>query len=402
MFVVVLLFLTVVLSACGPATDEIIGNTVSGDYVSEALDVKVVGSSIGAGITWLICSVGAGIGIGLLVNWLRSQNRMRTDKAPLGPAVLFGILTTILIFGLAAAWASYTKVNPGEVGVVLRQGEPKGTLNRGPHFIAPFLDEVVLFPTREFTFITMDKPIERGSEQYRTFNMEIRTSNGVIGNVPFLVQAQVDPTKAEYLYDRYGTLENAIVQLIKSSTLSLVRDVVRDKTATEIATDIDKYNDDIEIELRKIMEPKGLILINFSFRKPDLGPWEIERNDAVVAEQTIEKNKQLALAAKEVKEGENYTAIIDAQIARETAKGTADSAITKAEGQAKVVKINADAEAYSVITRAQAEAEANLLVAESLTQDLIDYRKWLIWDGKFPSTYLQGSDTGLLLELPTQ
>jgi len=70
--------------------------------------------------------------------------------------------------------------------------------------------------------------------------------------------------------------------------------------------------------------------------------------------------------------------------------------------QEKVVKINADAEAYSVITRAQAEAEANLLVAESLTQDLIDYRKWLIWDGKFPSTYLQGSDTGLLLELPTQ
>ena len=55
-----------------------------------------------------------------------------------------------------------------------------------------------------------------------------------------------------------------------------------------------------------------------------------------------------------------------------------------------MVKINADAEAYSTKVKAEAEAEANQKIAESLTENLIQFTQVNQWDGQLPA-YVSGS-----------
>jgi len=56
-----------------------------------------------------------------------------------------------------------------------------------------------------------------------------------------------------------------------------------------------------------------------------------------------------------------------------------------------VALLRAEAEAEKLRIAAQAQAEANRLIQESLTPELIDLKKVEAWDGKLPNVV--GSDT---------
>jgi regulator of protease activity HflC (stomatin/prohibitin superfamily) len=401
---VLLVFVLIILSfaVVGCNGEQVISSTDTSDYISSMLATTIEGSSLGAGVIMAVISIIMGmLASGIYIYFQKKRERYNEPKKnPVLLGILIGFVSLILIFTIGSAKASYVVIDEGEVGVVVQQGEYLETLTPGPNFILPYLQKVVVYPTREFTFATMSDPINQGSEQYRTFVMDVTTEKGVTGEIPFLVQAQVNPKKAKQLYTQYGTLENAIVQLIKSPTLSLVRDEIRGQTAEQIAQDIDTFNINVDGDLRPIMEDGGLLLIRFSFRKPDLGEWEIERNATMIAEQQILKEVNLAEVAKAQKQAEFYQAEINADIARQNAEGSADAAVTRAEGQAKVTKVAAEAEAFATLTKANAEAEGNLAVSKSVTPELTEYLKWLNWDGKWPSTYFQGESGGVLFELP--
>jgi regulator of protease activity HflC (stomatin/prohibitin superfamily) len=61
----------------------------------------------------------------------------------------------------------------------------------------------------------------------------------------------------------------------------------------------------------------------------------------------------------------------------------------EADAKAAVVKVNADAEAYSTRVKAEAEAEANKNIAQSLTDNLIQFTQVKQWNGLLP-TYVSG------------
>ena len=62
-------------------------------------------------------------------------------------------------------------------------------------------------------------------------------------------------------------------------------------------------------------------------------------------------------------------------------------------------RTHADAEAFRILTEARAEAEANQLLAKSLTRALLRYKQVERWDGQYPTT-LMGDAGGVLIELP--
>ena len=51
---------------------------------------------------------------------------------------------------------------------------------------------------------------------------------------------------------------------------------------------------------------------------------------------------------------------------------------------------------------AEAQAEANRLLARSLSPELLEYNAIAQWDGAYPQTLLDGEGSGLLLELPAR
>lgn len=61
------------------------------------------------------------------------------------------------------------------------------------------------------------------------------------------------------------------------------------------------------------------------------------------------------------------------------------AAIAKAEADKRVAITNAEAEAEKAAITAEAQAEANRKIAESLSEELIEYQKIQKWDGKLPA-----------------
>lgn len=62
----------------------------------------------------------------------------------------------------------------------------------------------------------------------------------------------------------------------------------------------------------------------------------------------------------------------------------ADKAVAAAEGEARSKKAIADANAYALLTEAKAQQEANRILAESLTPELIQYNTIVKWNGQLP------------------
>jgi len=75
----------------------------------------------------------------------------------------------------------------------------------------------------------------------------------------------------------------------------------------------------------------------------------------------------------------------EAEKVREEARGVADAALIAAEGRAK-----------ARMTEAQAEADANTMIARSLTGTLVQYKKIERWDGQQPSTVLGGNTSAFI------
>lgn len=87
--------------------------------------------------------------------------------------------------------------------------------------------------------------------------------------------------------------------------------------------------------------------------------------------------------------GEAYNAAIQQKsIAQQEAakqKIENEAAIAKAEADKQVAITNAEAEAEKTAIRAEAQAEANRKIAESLSDELIEYQKIQKWEGKLPA-----------------
>jgi prohibitin 2 len=73
--------------------------------------------------------------------------------------------------------------------------------------------------------------------------------------------------------------------------------------------------------------------------------------------------------------------------------------IAAAESQAAQVVAAAEGEAEALLAVATAQAEANRLIDSTLTEQVLDWRQILRWDGILPTTLLAGDEPGILLNV---
>ena len=73
--------------------------------------------------------------------------------------------------------------------------------------------------------------------------------------------------------------------------------------------------------------------------------------------------------------------------------------VAEAEAEAQIRRVTAEAEAYEILQRAEAEAQANQKLAESITDRLIEYRYYEVWDGKLPQMVM-GESTTPMVQIP--
>ena len=258
-----------------------------------------------------------------------------------------GILAVVAMGGAAYGVASLEKIDVGNVGVVysMSNGVQDEVLTTGYHFINPFL-KVKEFPVSQQQLVLSNNPQDYNKNEHADWSVSAPANGGTV-TMNVSVNYNFVADKVTSLYERFGGMDgeqiveskvqNQIIAYIKDVTPRFsVMDIYSDKRS-EVGTAISTYLTE------KLMNEYGIEVTSVSII-------DVQLDSAL-----MEKVK-----AKEQAKQDAEKAVLDL----ETAKAQAETNKVKAEGEAAVKLIEA-----------QAEAKANKLLSDSITEELVKMKE---------------------------
>lgn len=284
------------------------------------------------------------------------------------------ILFFVLLLGGGYVFFNLSKVEAGYVGVKVNLlGSNKGVdsevLGVGRYWIG-WNQELYKFPTFQQT-AAWSKPSDPTAGAF-----QFQSKEGLSLSADVSMSYKIDPEKVHILFQTYrrGLDEITDVYLYNS-----VRDTMVQYASSRTAENL--YGEgkaafiaDVTAAVREKMKPVGIDIDYI----------------AIVGNVWLPAQVKQAIDAK-VQAGQ-LAAQRETEVA--TAKAEAEKAVATAEGEARSRKAIADANAYVVLQEAKAQKQANEMLAQSITPELIEYNKMLRWDGKMPQVV--GNNTPLL------
>ena len=266
------------------------------------------------------------------------------------------VLAVVLVLGMiidivnpAYGWCA--TVPAGHVGVVEHFGQVKeSTLQPGFHMTGYFEH---VHP--------VDIRTQRHNYQTEAFSSDIQQVGLTIA-----VNENISPDAAYKIYTTVGM--NYLENLLEPRLMENAKVVISKYTAESLIANREKLSAEVLIKMQADMAQYGIYVSAISIENIDFTD---QYEAAIEAKQVATQEKQKAQTEQE----------------RMTMEETqqAERKRIAAQAAADVQKIDADAEAYALQVKAEAEAEANKKINQSLTADLVEYKKILTWDGKLPT-----------------
>lgn len=270
---------------------------------------------------------------------------------------------------LAGTVAACSTVPAGHVGVkVYLLGGSKGVdseeLGVGRYWIG-MNEQLYIFPTYMQNYTWTKAPDATGNEDE---SISFQTVEGMTANADVGISYQLDPTRINKIFQTYR-------RGVEEITDTFLRNMVRDALVKQASTKPIEYiygagkaelMQAVQMDVQKQVEPIGI--------KIDKIYWIGEiRLPQTVIDSINAKNAATQMAQQRQNE----------------------VAQARAEAEKKVAE--AKGEADSILLKAQAQAQANKILSESLTSELVKYREIDKWDGKYPSTMVNGGAPNLLV-----
>ena len=260
------------------------------------------------------------------------------------------VLLIIILFNLCTV-----QVPTGNTAIITTFGRVEDyTLEAGFHVKSPF-QQITLMDNRE----------QKTAFSTQAFSSDIQQVD-IIGSINYAINKSTAMT----LFKEVGT--DYFNKLINPRMLENTKAVFSKYTAENLVSAREQLSIQIRDNLSQEMERYGITIISVSIENIDFTD---AFTDAVEAKQVAAQRKLQAEIEQEQKTMETQQ--------------QAERQKIEADAKAEVVKINADAEAYSTKVKAEAEAEANRKIAESLTENLIEFTQVNQWNGQLP-TYVSG------------
>lgn len=260
----------------------------------------------------------------------------------------------VIIIALIFAISCFSFVPTGHTGVVTLFGKVEDyTLDSGVHFKNPFA-----------RVIKMDNRIQKESVELSCFSSDIQEVE-----VVFTLNYQISKEYAMNIYKTIGKnyFDTAVSPIITES----VKTVAARYTAEDLINKRNELAMAIETDMKEKLLAFNIELVSTS----------IEDMDFTDAFTNAVEEKQVAAQNKLKAETE------------------AAQKVVEAEAEAQIRRVTAEAEAYEILQRAEAEAQANQKLAESITDRLIEYRYYEVWDGKLPQMVM-GESTTPMVQIP--
>lgn len=188
----------------------------------------------------------------------------------------------------------------------------------------------------------------------------------------------IDKATAMNLYREVGV--KYMDTLVNPRLAESVRSVFKSYTAEQLISNRDKLSAESTNIMREELSDYGVNIIDVIIE-------DIDFNEAYLA----------AVEEKQVTTQKKLTAQTLQEQHTMEARAEAERKQIAAASEAEIARIKTDAEAYEIRTRADAEAEANKKIAESLTNEYLEYNYVNAyanaWDGKLPSTFMGSEDS---------
>lgn len=252
----------------------------------------------------------------------------------------------------------FCSVPTGYTGIVTTFGRVEDiTFEAGFHMKAPWQDVV-----------TMDNREQRVKFSFEAFSSDIQQVQ-VSGSVNF----SIDKATAMTLYRNVGTNYSEV--LITPRMYETTKSVFSRYTAEALVENRTELSSQVLTMLKNDLNSYGLNIVSVAIENIDFTD---AFTDAVEAKQVATQTYQRALTEEQQRTMEAEQAAARQRIA--------------AQAEADVARIQADADAYAITAKAEAQAAANTLIAQSITQGLIDYVQAQNWNGVLPSTYMGNGD----------
>lgn len=261
---------------------------------------------------WIIISIFCVIAI------VASQLVVGNKKVNIVPFV------ALLVWILTTAWYSVNTVAAGHVGIIYRFSDIVGQTGAGLQIIAPW-NTMYEANTR------LDTHVIKKADMFSKENQEVF--------VQITVNLEVSPEHVMDLYRRIGP--EYYTKVVLPSVITFAKEETVKYPSTEVAANREKIRHDVSRRLTAELAPYSIVVKNVFLDNIDF----TQTFKSAIEEK--QRAVQLALAEEQRVIGVRH----QAQQARERAEG---------EGDSKLIL-------------AKKEAEANIIVAQSVTPSLIQY-----------------------------
>ena len=252
----------------------------------------------------------------------------------------------IAILILASTLKPFVIINAGERGVVMKFGKVQDTiLDEGIHGIMPI--------------VTTVKPI---TVRVQKNNLAAQAASKDLQQVSIDVALNwsVDKERVNEIFQRIGDEEQILNRIINPAVAEVVKATTAQKNAEEIITKRTELKQAIDNQLKERLSPYGVLIEDTSLENVGFS--------------------------------EEFSKAIEAkQIAEQEAK------------RAQFIALKAEQEAQAEINRAKGQAEAQRLLRQNLTPEILQQQAIEKWNGQFP-TVMGGNGSLPLINIspPTQ
>ncbi|MBO1350682.1 MAG: prohibitin family protein [Hormoscilla sp. GUM202] len=249
----------------------------------------------------------------------------------IGGAVVGGLFILIL----ATALKPFAIVNAGTRGVVMKFGKVQDViLDEGIHPIMPIVTTIKSLSVR---VQKNDIPAAAASKDLQDVKINVA------------LNWSIDPTRVNEVFQQIGDEQQIVLRIINPAVAEVVKAATAKKNAEEIITKRTELKQEIDNQIKERLAPYGLLV-----------------QDISLVDVTFSPEFAKAIEAK--------------QIAEQEAK------------RAEFIAQKATQEAQAEINRAKGQAEAQRLVRQTITPELLQKQAIEKWDGRFP-TVMTGNGT---------
>jgi regulator of protease activity HflC (stomatin/prohibitin superfamily) len=320
-----------------------------------------------------------------LAREVQYRNRVDEPGVPSRPRPIVRWRTT-LAFGLLA-WApillalSIVVVPSGMAGIRVSQtsGTLAGTLYPGVHFVAPLLEDVVLFDTRDQLFTTGSIEEGKTGAVSKGQALGVQSKEGLSLGLAITVRYRIEPKRLDYIEANLPQpLEKEIVPPVVASAW---RELVPNYTVREVfATKREEVRRRASDIITQKLAADGIVVKEVMLRDIQLPPeyakgleellLKEQENDRMGVETELQQ-KQVRIAelqAEATKVQQIKAAEGEAQVRVLQAKGESDAmqyTLPLKQKQIEQSKLEAEARKESTIKNAEAAAQAKVIDSEA-------------------------------------